>query len=37
VFNLADAAIVCGVAALVIDNLLPGRSEPTAIRAKNRG
>jgi signal peptidase II len=37
VFNLADAAIVCGVAALVIDNLLPGRSEPTTLRAKNRG
>jgi lipoprotein signal peptidase len=37
VFNVADAAIVCGVAALVIDNLLPGRSEPTTIRAKNRG
>ncbi len=37
VFNVADAAIVCGVAALVIDNLLPGRSETTTIRAKNRG
>jgi lipoprotein signal peptidase len=37
VFNVADAAIVCGVAALVIDNLLPGGSETTAIRAKNRG
>jgi signal peptidase II len=37
VFNLADVAIVCGVAALVIDNLLPGRSEPTTLRAKNRG
>jgi signal peptidase II len=37
VFNVADAAIVCGVAALVIDNLLPGRSEPTTLRAKNRG
>ena len=37
VFNVADAAIVCGVAALIIDNLLPGRSEPTALRAKNRG
>ena len=37
VFNLADAAIVCGVAALVIDNLLPGRSEQTPVRAKNRG
>jgi signal peptidase II len=24
VFNLADAAIVCGVAALVLENLLPG-------------
>lgn len=37
VFNLADAAIVCGVAALVIDNLLPGRSDTTGARAKNRG
>jgi signal peptidase II len=37
VFNVADAAIVCGVAALVIDNLLPGRSQTTAARAKNRG
>lgn len=37
VFNVADAAIVCGVAALVIDNLLPGRSETTGARAKNRG
>jgi signal peptidase II len=37
VFNVADAAIVCGVAALVIDNLLPGRSNPTTLRAKNRG
>jgi lipoprotein signal peptidase len=37
VFNVADAAIVCGVAALVIDNLLPGRSEQTPLRAKNRG
>jgi len=37
VFNVADAAIVCGVAALVIDNLLPGGSEPTTLRAKNRG
>jgi signal peptidase II len=36
VFNVADAAIVCGVAALVIDNLLPGRAEPAA-HAKNRG
>ena len=36
VFNVADAAIVCGVAALVIDNLLPGRAEPVA-HAKNRG
>ncbi|MBW4022273.1 MAG: signal peptidase II [Proteobacteria bacterium] len=37
VFNVADAAIVCGVAALIIDNLLPGRSEPAPVRAKNRG
>ncbi|MCB8873565.1 signal peptidase II [Acidisoma silvae] len=37
VFNVADAAIVCGVAALVIDNLLPGRSDATASGAKNRG
>jgi signal peptidase II len=37
VFNVADAAIVCGVAALVIDNMLPGGSEPTTIRVKNRG
>ena len=37
VFNVADAAIVCGVAALVIDNLLPGRSDATAPGAKNRG
>ena len=37
VFNVADAAIVCGVAALVIDNLLPGRSDQAAIRAKHRG
>ena len=37
VFNLADAAIVCGVAALAIDNLLPGGSETTGLRAKNRG
>ncbi|WP_419760739.1 signal peptidase II [Acidisoma sp.] len=37
VFNVADAAIVCGVAALVIDNLLPGRSEQAALRAKHRG
>jgi signal peptidase II len=37
VFNVADAAIVCGVAALVIDNLLPARSDPTVLRAKNRG
>jgi signal peptidase II len=36
VFNLADAAIVCGVAALVIDNLLPGgRHAPSG--ARNRG
>jgi lipoprotein signal peptidase len=26
VFNLADAAIVCGVAALLLDGLLPGSS-----------
>jgi lipoprotein signal peptidase len=37
VFNVADAAIVCGVAALVIDNLLPGRSDTTTSGAKNRG
>ncbi|GAB0114080.1 signal peptidase II [Acidisoma sp. C75] len=37
VFNLADAAIVCGVAALLIDNLLPGRPQTAAARAKNRG
>lgn len=37
VFNVADAAIVCGVAVLVIDNLLPGRSDTTASGAKNRG
>jgi lipoprotein signal peptidase len=37
VFNVADAAIVCGVAALLIDNLLPGGSETTTLRAKNRG
>jgi lipoprotein signal peptidase len=37
VFNVADAAIVCGVAALVIDNLLPGRSDSSAAGAKNRG
>ena len=31
VFNLADAAIVCGVAALVIDSLLPrGRRADSA-------
>ena len=30
VFNLADAAIVCGVAALVLDSLLPrGRDRPS--------
>ena len=27
VFNLADAAIVCGVAALVLDSLLPQRAD----------
>jgi signal peptidase II len=37
VFNVADAAIVCGVAALVIDNLLPGGSDAAASGAKNRG
>lgn len=37
VFNVADAAIVCGVAVLVIDNLLPGRSDATVSGAKNRG
>lgn len=37
VFNLADAAIVCGVAALVIDNLLPERPQSAAARAKHRG
>ncbi len=26
VFNIADAAIVCGVAALILDGLLPGRN-----------
>jgi signal peptidase II len=36
VFNLADAAIVCGVAALVIDNLLPGGREALP-GARNRG
>ena len=30
VFNVADAAIVCGVAALVLDNFLPHRSNPHA-------
>jgi signal peptidase II len=28
VFNLADAAIVCGVAALVVENLLPRARKP---------
>lgn len=37
VFNLADAAIVCGVATLVIDNLIPGRSDKTVPGAKTRG
>jgi lipoprotein signal peptidase len=30
VFNVADAAIVCGVAALVLDSLFPGRSDRLA-------
>lgn len=37
VFNVADAAIVCGVAALLIDNLLPGRADTAQARIKNRG
>ena len=37
VFNVADAAIVCGVAALVIDNLLPGGSGSSTAGVKNRG
>lgn len=34
VFNVADAAIVCGVAALVLDGLAPGRNrlQPRGIR-----
>ncbi len=33
VFNVADAAIVCGVAVLVIDGLLPRRGPPAAVSA----
>ena len=41
VFNVADAAIVCGVAALVLDSLLPrgaaGRTPPDDILATRHG
>lgn len=37
VFNVADAAIVCGVAALLIDNFLPGRPDTAAAGSRNSG
>jgi lipoprotein signal peptidase len=36
VFNLADAAIVCGVAALVIDSLLPRAARDRPWRDRQR-
>lgn len=36
VFNVADAAIVCGVAALVLDGVWPGRGKPLADDAAQR-
>lgn len=36
VFNVADAAIVCGVAALLLDGLWPGRAKPLAGDAAER-